>query len=104
LTPVPDACNRHHPTHFSRHTAVQCALPPIRRCYDGAQEIPKENAAFAAPYQRDMTMNFTIGPLAALIAGILILIMPRLLNYIVAFYLIIIGVIGVFGVGSIQFR
>jgi hypothetical protein len=49
-------------------------------------------------------MNFTIGPLAALIAGILILIMPRLLNYIVAFYLIIIGVIGVFGVGSIQFR
>ena len=42
-------------------------------------------------------MNFTvvqIGPLVALIAGILILIMPRLLNYIVAIYLIIIGVIG----------
>ena len=39
-----------------------------------------------------------IGPLVALIAGILILIMPRLLNYIVALYLIIIGVIGLFGV------
>jgi hypothetical protein len=42
-------------------------------------------------------MNFTIvqvGPLAALIAGILILVMPRLLNYIVAIYLIIIGVLG----------
>jgi hypothetical protein len=45
-------------------------------------------------------MNLTvvhIGPLVALIAGILILIMPRLLNYIVALYLIIIGVIGLFG-------
>ena len=35
-----------------------------------------------------------IGPVAALIAGILILIMPRLLNYIVAAYLIIVGVLG----------
>jgi hypothetical protein len=34
------------------------------------------------------------GPLIALIAGILILIMPRLLNYIVALYLILIGIIG----------
>lgn len=38
-----------------------------------------------------------IGPVAALIAGILILIMPRLLNYIVAIYLIIIGLVGLFG-------
>jgi Protein of unknown function (DUF3096) len=35
-------------------------------------------------------------PLLALIAGILILIIPRLLNYIVAIYLIIIGILGVF--------
>ena len=35
-----------------------------------------------------------LGPAAALIAGILILIFPRLLNYIVAFYLIITGVLG----------
>jgi hypothetical protein len=39
----------------------------------------------------------TISPLIALIAGILILIMPRLLNYIVAFYLIIVGLVGLFG-------
>ena len=35
-----------------------------------------------------------IQPIVALIAGILILIMPRLLNYVVAIYLIIIGVLG----------
>jgi hypothetical protein len=42
-------------------------------------------------------MSITIGhlaPVVALIAGILILIMPRLLNYIVAIYLIVIGIIG----------
>jgi hypothetical protein len=42
-----------------------------------------------------MVIDFvTIQPLVALIAGILILIMPRLLNFIVAIYLIIIGVSG----------
>ncbi len=35
-----------------------------------------------------------IGPVAALVAGILILIIPRLLNYIVAIYLIIVGILG----------
>ena len=39
-----------------------------------------------------------LSPLIALIAGILILIMPRLLNYIVAFYLIIVGIIGLNGI------
>jgi hypothetical protein len=39
-----------------------------------------------------LTVNFAA--LIALIAGILILVMPRLLNYIVALYLIIIGLIG----------
>lgn len=38
-----------------------------------------------------------IGPITALIAGILILIMPRLLNYIIAIYLIVIGLVGLFG-------
>ena len=40
-----------------------------------------------------------IQPLVALLAGILILVIPRLLNYIVAIYLIIIGIIGAF-IGS----
>jgi hypothetical protein len=35
-----------------------------------------------------------VSPLIALIAGILILIMPRLLNYIVAIYLILVGIMG----------
>ena len=35
-------------------------------------------------------------PLISLIAGIVILIMPRLLNYIVAFYLIVVGLLGLF--------
>jgi hypothetical protein len=35
-------------------------------------------------------------PVIALIAGILILIMPRLLNYVVAIYLILIGILGIF--------
>jgi hypothetical protein len=38
----------------------------------------------------------TITPLVSLIAGVLILIVPRLLNYIVAIYLIIVGLIGLF--------
>lgn len=39
-------------------------------------------------------MNLALTPLISLIAGILILVMPRLLNYIVALYLIIIGILG----------
>lgn len=41
-----------------------------------------------------MNLHLSIGPLISLIAGILILIMPRLLNYIIAIYLIIIGIVG----------
>ena len=41
-----------------------------------------------------MSFHLTTGPIVSLIAGILILIIPRLLNYIVAVYLIIIGVLG----------
>jgi hypothetical protein len=47
-----------------------------------------------------VTINLAVGPVVALIAGVLILIVPRLLNYIVAIYLIIIGLIGIFGWGG----
>jgi hypothetical protein len=50
-----------------------------------------------------MNLNLSIGPLVSLIAGILILVVPRLLNYIVAVYLIIIGLLGLFG-GSFHLR
>jgi hypothetical protein len=41
-----------------------------------------------------MSIHLTTGPVVSLIAGILILVIPRLLNYIVAIYLIIIGLLG----------
>jgi hypothetical protein len=44
-----------------------------------------------------MHLNLSLAPLIALLAGILILVMPRLLNYIVALYLIITGVLGLMG-------
>jgi len=46
-----------------------------------------------------MNIHLSLAPLVSLIAGILILLVPRLLNYIVALYLIIIGLIGLFGTG-----
>ena len=50
-----------------------------------------------------MTIHLSLGPLVALIAGILILIVPRLLNFIVAIYLIVIGLIGVFWLSATHF-
>lgn len=62
------------------------------------------DAAGAQKYKREVCMNLhlTIGPIVSLVAGILILVMPRLLNYIVAIYLIVIGLIGLFGSGSLH--
>ena len=45
-----------------------------------------------------MTLHLSLAPLLALIAGILILVQPRLLNYIVAIYLIVIGVLGLLNI------
>ena len=42
-------------------------------------------------------MTIALTPLISLIAGIMILVVPILLNYIVAIYLIIIGLVGIFG-------
>ncbi len=49
-------------------------------------------------------MNLSLAPIISLIAGILILVVPRLLNYIVAIYLIIVGLIGLFGAGNLHLR
>lgn len=46
--------------------------------------------------QATLSFNLTLSAVLALIAGILILVMPRLLSYIVAIYLIIVGLIGLF--------
>ena len=49
-----------------------------------------------------MNIHLTLGPLISLIAGILILVVPRMLNYIVAIYLIVIGLIGLVGTGPMH--
>jgi hypothetical protein len=47
--------------------------------------------------EQPMTLTITLVPLISLIAGILILVFPKLLNRIVAIYLIVVGVVGLFG-------
>jgi hypothetical protein len=47
-----------------------------------------------------MNIHLALAPLISLIAGILILVMPKLLNLTIALYLIIIGLIGLFGGGQ----
>jgi len=44
-----------------------------------------------------MNITLSLAPLVSLIAGVLILVVPRMLNYIVAVYLIVIGLLGLFG-------
>jgi hypothetical protein len=46
-----------------------------------------------------MVINMSPQPLFALIAGIIILIFPRILNFVIAIYLIIIGIMGLIGRG-----
>jgi hypothetical protein len=79
-----------------RLTRARCCKVQARRPIDPAA------APDAATEGSAMTMNVTIGPLLALIAGILILFRPRLLNYIVAIYLILVGVLGLFGSGNLR--
>lgn len=49
-----------------------------------------------------MNLNLSLTPLISLVAGILILVVPRLLNYIVAIYLIVVGLIGLVGAGGMR--
>ncbi|MFW6056990.1 MAG: DUF3096 domain-containing protein [Chloroflexota bacterium] len=44
-----------------------------------------------------MQGGVSLEPIISLVAGILILLVPRILNYVVAVYLIIIGIMGVLG-------
>jgi hypothetical protein len=51
-----------------------------------------------------VTLNLSLTPIVSLIAGVLILVVPRLLNSIVAIYLIVIGLLGLFGGGAMHLR
>jgi len=44
-----------------------------------------------------MNITLSLAPLISLLAGVLILIVPRMLNYIVTAYLIVVGILGLFG-------
>lgn len=49
-----------------------------------------------------MTLHLSIAPLISLIAGILVLVFPRLLSTIVALYLIVIGILGLLGIHQLR--
>jgi Protein of unknown function (DUF3096) len=51
-----------------------------------------------------MNITLSLAPIVSLIAGILILVVPRLLNYIIAIYLIVIGLLGLFGAGNFHLK
>jgi hypothetical protein len=51
---------------------------------------------------RLLNIHLGLAPLISLLAGILILVMPKLLNYIIAFYLIAIGLIGILGIHQLH--
>ena len=74
----------------SRAPIYKKAIRSIQRAALDPQELP--------------TMNIHLGlaPIISLLAGILILVLPRMLNYVVAIYLIVIGLIGLFGAGNMR--
>ena len=69
-------------------------------------ERRSRTAGCASSSTREVSMNLhlLLTPIVSLIAGILILVAPRLLNYIVAIYLIVIGLLGLFGSASIHLK
>jgi len=71
--------------------AIWCIIAPRLARVNNASEV-------------HMNLNLSLTPIASLIAGVLILIVPRLLNYIVAIYLIVIGLVGLFGSGTFHLR
>jgi hypothetical protein len=67
------------------------------RCRFRREQIPRDSKSLIAVTEWRKTVTVSIGhlqPIVALVAGVLILIMPRLLNYIVALYLILVGILG----------
>jgi Protein of unknown function (DUF3096) len=84
-----------------------CSRParPLIRCLPGGQALHfhhgRRRCWWEVEHEVPMNIHVTTGPIVSLIAGILILVIPRLLNYIVAIYLIIIGLLGVGILGGI---
>lgn len=49
-----------------------------------------------------MTLHLSIGPVLALVAGVAVLLMPKLLHIVVALYLITVGVLGLLGIHALR--
>jgi hypothetical protein len=87
---------------------AKCAVIPLSTWTNAITQAARRTVAARAvewkdcKEQDDDIMTLSLAPIVALIAGILILIIPRLLNYIVALYLIIVGLLGLFGGGSLR--
>src|SRR5262245_34141381 len=93
LTVIPSGCEGSRPFEELRFLAsLGSPLPQAIGRHTGC--LP----ACADPLHERTDMNLTVSlaPIVSLIAGVLILVMPRLLNYIVAIYLIVIGLLGLF--------
>jgi hypothetical protein len=76
------------------------SLEQSRRERNRSRDRPRGTLAtigFCAQKEVAMNITLSLAPLVSLVAGILILIVPRLLSYIVAAYLIVVGLLGLFG-------
>lgn len=60
--------------------------------------IVKQNCFFIKRNEGCRTMTFSIQAIVSFLAGVLILLVPRALNYIVAVYLILVGIIGLLNI------
>lgn len=83
----------HSPAHRHQQSSLLMCTKALFSC----------ERALPISLNKDDVMNTTISliPIASLAAGILILVMPRLLPTIVAIYLIVVGLAGLFGTGSL---
>jgi threonine/homoserine efflux transporter RhtA len=74
-----------------------------RALYGCARRPHRPSSATSTANQGNaMNTQLSLAPIIALLAGILILVQPRLLNYIVAIYLIVIGLLGLFGASGMR--
>jgi hypothetical protein len=79
-------------TAYVHHVALAVAIRHHASGPEQASPVRRDKRPRGA---RSMTISaIHLTPIVSILAGILILIMPRLLNYIVAIYLIVIGIIG----------
>jgi hypothetical protein len=76
-------------------------MAPARRA-DHAGGVSRRRAVVLTWAALTMNLHLALTPLISLLAGILILVMPKLLNLIVAVYLILVGLVGLFGSGALR--